>query len=110
MRTVVHAKSKPLALKADDAWTSRPDHLDPGTIIEPHLPQAMDHIARAQDFSDAPPLSCAESTERNKISLSFRRSRLTRCFHAWDSRNFEGPWLWGGLTIEILSTCDSARP
>ncbi len=71
MRTVVHAKSKPLALKADDAWTSRPDHLDPGTIIEPHLPQAMDHIARAQDFSDAPPLSCAESTERNEDQPEF---------------------------------------
>ena len=77
MRTVIHAKSEPLTLKADDAWTSWPDHLDPGTIVEPHLPQAMDHIARAEDFSDASPLACAEPTKGDEIDLSFLRLCLT---------------------------------
>jgi hypothetical protein len=95
MRAVIHAKSEPLTLKADDAWASWPDHLDPGTIVEPHLPQAMDHIARAQDFSDAPPLACAEPTKGNEIDLSFLRLCLTRCLHAWASHISEGLLLLG---------------
>lgn len=95
MRTVIHAKSEPLTLKADDAGASWPDHLNPGAIIEPHLPQAMDHIARAQDFSDAPPLTCAEPTKGNEIDLSFLRFCLTRCLHAWASHISEGPLLLG---------------
>ena len=71
MRAIVHAKSEPLTLEADDAWASWPDHLDPGAIIEPHLAQAMDHIARTQDVSNAPPLACAEPTKGNEIDLGF---------------------------------------
>ncbi len=95
MRDVIHAKSEPLTLKADDAWASWPDHLDPGTIVEPHLPQAMNYIARAQNFSDAPPLACAEPTKGNEIDLSFLRLCLTRCLHAWASHILEGLLLLG---------------
>ncbi len=83
MRAIIHAKSEPLTLKADDAWASWPDHLDPGAIVEPHLAQAMDHIARTQDFADAPPLACAEPSKGNEIGLGFLRFCLPRCLHAW---------------------------
>ena len=85
MRAVIHAKSEPLTLKADDAWASGPDHLDPGTIIKSHLSQAMNHITRAQDFADAPPLACAQPTKGNEIDLRFFCFGLTRCLHAWAS-------------------------
>jgi hypothetical protein len=85
MRAVIHAKPEPLPLETDDAGTSWPDHLDLGTIVEAHLPQAMNHIARTQDCSDAPPLSRAQPAEGNQIDLSFLRSCLTRCLHAWAS-------------------------
>jgi hypothetical protein len=90
VRAVIHAKSEPLTLKADDAGAAGPDHLDPGTIVEPHLPQAMDHIARAQDLSDAPPLACAEPAKGNEIDLSLLRFCLTRCLHAWTLHISEG--------------------
>jgi hypothetical protein len=95
MRAVIHAKSEPLALKADDAWTSWPDHLDPCAIVEPHFPQAMDHIARTQDTTDTPPLSCPEPTKGNQIGLSFFRYHLTRCLHAWVSHISECSLLLG---------------
>jgi hypothetical protein len=103
MRAVIHAKSESLTLKADDAWASWPDHLDAGAIVEPHLPQAMDHIARAQDFSDTPPLSCAEPTKGNEIDLSFLRSCLTRCLHAWASHISEGLLLLRQDYHQVLS-------
>ncbi len=57
MRAIIHAKSEPLSLKANNTRASRPDHLDPSPIIESHLAEAMDHITRAQDISDAPPFA-----------------------------------------------------
>jgi len=103
MRAVIHAKSKPLTLKADDAWASWPDHLDPGAIVEPHLPQAMDHIARAQDFSDTPPLSCAEPIKGNEIDLSLVPFFLTRCLHAWASHISESLLLLKQDYHQVLS-------
>ncbi|MGC1719263.1 MAG: hypothetical protein WA746_09765, partial [Isosphaeraceae bacterium] len=55
----------------------------------------MDHIARAQDFSDTPPLPCAEPTKGNEIDLSFHRLCLTRCLHAWASHISEDLLLLG---------------
>jgi len=45
----------------------------------------MDHIARSQDFSDAPSLTCAEPTKGNEFDLGFLCFCLTRCLHAWAS-------------------------
>ncbi len=55
----------------------------------------MNYIARAQNFSDAPPLACAEPTKGNEIDLSFLRLCLTRCLHAWASHILEGLLLLG---------------
>jgi hypothetical protein len=50
---VIHPEPKPLAPEADDAWTSRPDHLHVRSIIEPDLAQPVDHVSGADDPADA---------------------------------------------------------
>src|SRR5262245_44054682 len=42
---VIHPEPQPLAAEADDARPARPDHLDVGPVIQPHLPQPM-HLVR----------------------------------------------------------------
>ena len=56
-REVVDAKPEALDLKADDARAARPDHLDRGAIVKPHLAEPMDQIAGTEDFSATHPLA-----------------------------------------------------
>ena len=50
---IVAAKSEPLAVETDDARASRPDHLDPSAVVQPHLAEPMHQLDVTHHVADA---------------------------------------------------------
>src|SRR4051812_12403272 len=67
-RQVVAAEADSLAFKSDDARASRPDHLDLGAVVKPHLAEPMHQLDVADHIADAPGLAGPEQRKRNQLA------------------------------------------
>ena len=104
VRAVIHSESEPLALEANDARAARANHLHLGPVVQPHLPEPVHHVARAQNLPDATPLPRAKPAKRDQIGRRLRRTLPAPLPSSWASIN-----PGGGLVREAsLSVQDAS--